>query len=695
MNRTIRLQGGFDGEGPGLVLRIAASTVYRAFVDGRLVAYGPARCAHGYFRVDEWPLESGLPGAASTLRIEAVGYSVNCYAYLDQPAFVQAELARGDRALLHTGPGGGLDGGLDATRAQKVQRYSFQRSFAEAYRMPSDEAQATVACAFEAQPEKQLLPRRVPLPLLAKKQAAGIVSVGQAVRGNKPNAFHRQWNPLRVGPLVKGFADGELDVNLADDLCCLSFGPGKRPEEVGKRSDGVGKRPDGNGDEPLAEGGWRIYDLGRNLTGLISLEAACEEAATLYLMFDETLDEDGQVNYLRMTCLNALRFDLPAGRHALLAMEPYTLRYLQAFCARGQVALDRPGLVEYKANLPLLPRPAMKDPQLAAVYDAAVETLLQNSADIFMDCPSRERAGWLCDSFFTARAEKQITGQNLVEENFLENYLLPARFEHLPEGMVAMCYPSDHNDGVFIPNWGMWLVLELEDYLKRGGRRKLADAFQPRVEALLRYFEGFLNEDGLLEDLDGWVFLDWSRANDKDVACGVNYPSNMLYARALEAASALYGNGEYAARAKAIHQTIRRQSYNGACFADNRARDDGGVLVPGPATTEACQNYAFFCGTATPESHPALWADFLKKFDPDKQLNNSYSLDPANAFIGLYVRLAALAAANRRAEIEDEIRRFFLPQAALTGTLWEQLSTAASLNHGFAAYAANLLAMLD
>jgi hypothetical protein len=41
------------------------------------------------------------------------------------------------------------------------------------------------------------------------------------------------------------------------------------------------------------------------------------------------------------------------------------------------------------------------------------------------------------------------------------------------------------------------------------------------------------------------------------------------------------------------------------------------------------------------------------------------------------VRLAALAAANRRAEIEEEIRRFFLPQAALTGTLWEQLSTAA------------------
>jgi alpha-L-rhamnosidase len=75
-----------------------------------------------------------------------------------------------------------------------------------------------------------------------------------------------------------------------------------------------------------------------------------------------------------------------------------------------------------------------------------------------MDCPTRERAGWLCDSFFTARAEKVFTGENAIEYNFLENFLLPEKFEHLPKGMLPMCYPSDHYDKVFIPNWAMWFV---------------------------------------------------------------------------------------------------------------------------------------------------------------------------------------------------------------------------------------------
>ena len=57
-----------------------------------------------------------------------------------------------------------------------------------------------------------------------------------------------------------------------------------------------------------------------------------------------------------------------------------------------------------------------------SIFNAAVETFKQNTLDIYMDCPSRERAGWLCDSFFTARAEHYLTGASTVEKNFLENF---------------------------------------------------------------------------------------------------------------------------------------------------------------------------------------------------------------------------------------------------------------------------------
>ena len=70
------------------------------------------------------------------------------------------------------------------------------------------------------------------------------------------------------------------------------------------------------------------------------------------------------------------------------------------------------------------------------------DTFRQNAVDVFMDCPSRERAGWLCDSFFTARVAQDLTGTALLERMLFENYRLPDTFAHLPEGMLPMCYPA-------------------------------------------------------------------------------------------------------------------------------------------------------------------------------------------------------------------------------------------------------------
>ena len=40
--------------------------------------------------------------------------------------------------------------------------------------------------------------------------------------------------------------------------------------------------------------------------------------------------------------------------------------------------------------------------------------------------------------------------------------------------------------------------------------------------ALFDYFERFRNEDGLLEKLESWVFVEWSKANH--FVQDVNYP---------------------------------------------------------------------------------------------------------------------------------------------------------------------------
>ena len=166
------------------------------------------------------------------------------------------------------------------------------------------------------------------------------------------------------------------------------------------------------------------------------------------------------------------------------------MMYLKAV-VKGACTISDVSIIEYQHPEPAVQIRIPDNQALCLIRDSAVRTFRQNALDVFMDCPSRERAGWLCDSFFTARVEYVLTGTCTVEKVFLENFLLADQFEHLPEGMLPMCYPADHYDGVFIPNWAMWFVLELEEYLVRSGDTELIIRAKKRVFDLLRYLETF------------------------------------------------------------------------------------------------------------------------------------------------------------------------------------------------------------
>ncbi|WP_336101699.1 hypothetical protein [Paenibacillus phytohabitans] len=132
--RTI-LSGQHDTEA---VLRIAASTIYRVSVNGHFIGHGPARGPHGFYRVDEWALNRFLTEERNIIAIEVNGANVNSYYTLDQPSFVQAEVRSGDNILASSHDSeGDFEAIVLRQRVQKVQRYSYQRTFVEYYRMNS------------------------------------------------------------------------------------------------------------------------------------------------------------------------------------------------------------------------------------------------------------------------------------------------------------------------------------------------------------------------------------------------------------------------------------------------------------------------------------------------------------------------------------------------------------------------------
>lgn len=433
-----------------------------------------------------------------------------------------------------------------------------------------------------------------------------------------------------------------------------------------------------------------LFHFHCNSTGFIGMKLHVKAPSRLQTCFDEILGTDGHVNHQRMGFDASFALNLQPGDYVFESFEPYTMQFMEFRTIYGDVDVEYVYMRDYCGNGVDRAQFKSDNDVLNRLFETARETHRQNALDIFVDCPSRERAGWLCDSYFSSRVAFDMSGHTRIEHNFLENYLLPDTFPDIARGMLPMCYPSDHRNENYIPNWAMWFVLELEEYLHRTGDRALVDQAKERVYALVDFFRSFLNSDGLLEHLDKWVFVEWSAAND--FVQDVNYPSNMLYARMLDAVATLYADASLAEQAEQVRSTVRNQSYDGRFFCDNAIRKEDGTLQRTDNHTEACQYYAFYLKTATPESYPELWKRLRDEFGPIRHSVNPYPDVPfANAFIGNYLRLEILAENGLKAQLLDECVAEYTKMANRTGTLWENMGDYASCNHGFAAHIAHVL----
>jgi len=668
------------------VLRVTACNVYRATVNGEVVGYGPARAAHGWFRVDEWEVTPYLRPGRNVVALEVACYNVCSYYHLNQPAFLQAEVVQGGEVAAATGR---LEGGFEAAvlpyRAQKAARYSFQRAFTEVYhlgpgslrwRQETEFSFADPAPLAVQPPAKGLLARGVPRPDLAIRQAVSDVASGR-FRALDPAPVPWRGRYLsEIGPLFNGFPESELAENPAVEVQAFGFIPDDTPA--------VRSLP-----SALRAGEYRVFDLGVNLTGFIRLSLSCAEPTHLLVAFDELLT-NGDVSTTRLGCANVITLHLQPGVYEFESFEPYTLRYLKLLAPAGTCEVRGVEMRTYAASVVDGAAFACSDARLERLFQAGRETYRQNAVDVFTDCPSRERAAWLCDSFFTARAALDLTGDTAAERVFLENFLLPDSFPDTPAGMLPMCYPADHPDGVFIPNWAMWLVLQLQEYLGRSNDRELVERFRPRVLALLDFLEEYRNELGLLEKLPSWVFIEWSAAND--FVQDVNYPTNMLYARTLEAVARLYQAPELCQEAERLREIVRERSFDGEFFVDNAVRTPDGRLVETKNRTEVCQYYAFFFGIASPTSHRPLWRRLVGEFGPRRIERGLYpDVHPANSFIGNMLRVEMLSGIGGAQQILDESVDYLMYMVERTGTLWENVDAGASCNHGFASHICHTL----
>lgn len=662
------------------VIAISASNMYQMFVNGIMVAEGPARAGHGYYRVDEIDISPYLTTDENIIAIYVDGYNVKNYYLIKQPAFLCAEVVVDNVVIAATGDCG-FEAKYHSDRIRKIVRFSGQRTFAEGYCYGVDykDFETLVDCGFTPVKlsytgDKKFIQRDVPYPSYNICYAKSVISKGTVKFVDEPIDPNRNKFVIvdECDYNIRGFNTAEIELINTDEV----------DKGIYTITDTTESLPD---NVFIDADSYAIYKLPCEKTGFININLNVEDDTEFIACFDEILIDDDVTTKRMESVQNSVVWFLKPGTYTLITNEPYSFKYLKAINrSNSRINISEISVVEFAFDIDV-PKLNSGNENLDKIYNAAIETFKQNTVDIYMDCPSRERAGWLCDSFFTARVEKELTGCSVVEKNYLENFLMAEGFNDIDSKMFPMCYPADFRTGIFIPNWAMWYVLELDEYLKRTGDTELINKAKDKLYGLLEYFESYENSDGLLEKLDKKVFVEWSKAND--FVQDVNYPSNMLYARMLRVMGKLYDE-KFIKKAEKIEKVIAEQSYFDGFFHDHAIRmEDGTLRVVEEDVTEVCQYYAFYMNIAIKEKYPQLWNVLLNDFDADRiEKGLRKDVYPANSFMGYQLRLDLLAKENEKDIVLKDIEGFFLEMAEKTGTLWEHNKPKASCNHGFASH---------
>ena len=671
--------------GRHVYLRMTGCTFYRVYLNGKFHGWGPGRAPLDYARVDFWDITDLLVQGKNSVCVEVAGYNVNAFYVMNQPSFLQAEVVTDSEVLASTeGAGQQFKAKFLPHHIEKVQRYTFQRTFSEVYHMEAesnawreraDVPFEPVACAVY--PQRKLIARGVAFPDYAKRQPEMIAAEGEFDwSGKAPKSLMEDRSipsAGRIGPSMLGYAwTGLAEIPYL---------------EVQKTATTVNNRIDQPyvPDKRLRIGAnqFKTFDFGTNLPGFFGAHVTVNTPTKLYFTWDETL-ADGDVDYKRLMCVNVIAYTLAPGDYHLETFEPYGLQYLKLMVLSGESEVDRIFLREFAASDIWTADFHCNDARLNELFAAGRECFRANVLDTYQDNPTRERGTWICDPLFSASAAPLLSGHSKAERNLFQNYMLPDHFVDLPEGMLPMCYPADHPGGGFVTQWPMWFILQLEDYLDRSGDRQMVDSLRARVLKVFDYFRPYQNADGLLHDLKGWVFVEWSRSNE--FVQPLNYPTNMLYAATLAAAGRMYNLTKLIDEAEGLRKLIWKQSYDGQFFVDNAVLKDG-KFVPTKNRTETCQYYAFFFGIASPQSHPQLWATLRDEFGPKRHSTRAFpDIPPSNAFMGNVMRQDILSRAGLTEQVAREAIDNLLYMADISGTLWENSSNEASMNHAFEAH---------
>ena len=672
-------------------VRLTARTCYRLYVNGEMVMHGPARTAHGYCRVDEVDITDRLIDGVNHIAVEVVtfnnrwgGYNRYSNDYTMEDGLFIAEVEADGKILTATGRDDWRVCEI-AARSPVSERISHSRECTENYTLDDNYylwklGYGEFVPAAVLADEPIYLTHEALMPTLTEYAFKDLMGFGAcAIDPDKAISplFYEVNSPFYDNLPEHPTADcrrtvetltGEVRAEWCDEGLQLS------PVDT--------------------EDHFAMWDGGESRVGFLRIAVTCERAGVIDLVHTELLNPDGTVPYYHNI---VTRLHVPAGFTEVVTMEPALARYMLVyFRGVGDVTVHTLSILddaypdEHRATF------LCSDDNVNRLYNAAKKTLLLNTLDIFMDCPERERGGWLCDSLWTGRAASLMLGDHRVEREFIENFLLtPA------DGMFHSFFPEvypalkpSYKDMTGITTWSFWLMCEVCEFIRRTGDTAFRDEHKPRIEAFVQGTRDFMGKSGLLERLP-WLFIDWSMSNLGEYQQPVSSAANALYAYMMVELGETFGESDWVAEGQRVKAVLRNAVLNGQRAEDLRYIpdsfdvDEQGGLHSRGYHSEAAMYTALWCGLFSPEEAPLLCKTVRDKMGPAPIFAKDPMVGGSQLFIGLCIRLDMLARLGYHNKSFEDMLAIYEPQLKEgPGTLWEnEAIDTSSRCHGFSSHA--------
>ena len=256
------------------------------------------------------------------------------------------------------------------------------------------------------------------------------------------------------------------------------------------------------------EDGNYLIDFGQVITGQFKMEATGLSGQEVLIMYGEELeDEDGKHvrHQLRCNCNYKDRWILSGHKDVLEQYDYKVFRYVEISAPAGTV--DPATFCAVVRHYPMDEEKCKfhsSNQILNDIWNMCKNGVKYCSQEVFVDCPSREKGQYLGDATVTAHAHLYLSGDLRLFKKALKDFALSA---FICPGVMAVAPGSFMQE---IADFSLQWPLQLLNYYRQSGDLDFLKEMAPVAEGILKYFDKYKREDGLLENVkEKWNLVDW------------------------------------------------------------------------------------------------------------------------------------------------------------------------------------------